>query len=34
MSDLRSLLLKMHSASSTIKEKIHGGAKSYINMKN
>lgn len=34
MSDLSSLSLKMHSASSTIKEKIHEGAESYFNMKN
>ena len=33
MSDLRSLLLKMHSASK-IKEKIHEGAEFYFNMKN
>lgn len=32
--DLSSLSLKMHSASSTIKEKIHEGAESYFNMKN
>ena len=30
MSDLSSLSLKMHSASSTIKEKILEGAESYL----
>ena len=33
MSDLRSLSLKMLSA-STIKQKIHEGAEFYLNMKN